>query len=725
MITQKLLLTCSSLLIISLHFLQTSHANSLCSPSCGIIHNISSPFRLKDDPKNCGDPKYELACENNVTLIYLGSQKYLVKAINYGNSTIRLVDASINNTDTCSFPMYSSYAYNFSDEYPFSTYSQQIFRDENDPGVAWPISFMSCPHQLENSSYFTEITDCANGDNSFGASNSSGGKFSYVKVGRMNASDIGYKCSLDLTVMTSWKFKDFKNVSLSKIHDALMYGFELAWFQFRCIKCKGGWECTTIERRLDGCREDTFRFKLNLKQDQGKVLFSGIFWLILFLLLVLGLRLEVLIITGFTCVWGLLIINNSGWFFNSVNGVVMKLVLIVVISYAAKSITAFPCMMGLLIYKFRRRHLSMFDEIESFLQQSDNKLVPIRYSYSDLKKMTRGFREKLGEGGYGSVYKGKLQSGHDVAVKLLGKFGSNGQDFFNEIATVGRIHHVNIVRLVGYCAERSKRALLFDFMPNGSLEKYIFNREKMNSLNWDKKFEIAVGVARGIEYLHRGCDIQILHFDIKPHNILLDDKFHPKISDFGLAKSHSTEKSTVTLTAARGTIGYVAPELISRSIGAVSYKADVYSFGMLLMEMVGLKRDLRGNAENSSIYFPYWIYDCYNQGEDVKFGNVDEINDEDDDTAKKTMRKMTIVALWCIQMRPDDRPSMNKVVEMLEGDIERLQIPDRPFESIQVAVNEDQTGSSSCSTDYVSLLRRNYPSSSFDISVQDLQSSTR
>ncbi|KAG6391194.1 hypothetical protein SASPL_148947 [Salvia splendens] len=327
-----------------------------------------------------------------------------------------------------------------------------------------------------------------------------------------------------------------------------------------------------------------------------------------------------------------------------------------------------PFVFWFLINKFGRRRLSSFEGVESFLQ-SDNKLVPIRYSYSDIKKMTKNFEDKLGQGGYGSVYKGKLRSGNLVAVKLLRDFGANGQDFINEIATIGRIHHVNVVQLVGYCAERSKRALIFDFMPNGSLDKYIFNREKAPSLNWDMKFKIAVEVARGIRYLHHGCDIQILHFDIKPHNILLDDKFIPKISDFGLAKLCAANKEAVTLTAARGTIGYVAPELINRSIGAVSYKSDVYSFGMLLMEMVNLNKDLTRNNDESSKYFPNWIYDHLNQGKDIDIGYVNENID------RIIGRKMTIVALWCIQMSPDNRPSMNKVLEMLEGDVEHLQIP--------------------------------------------------
>ena len=362
----------------------------------------------------------------------------------------------------------------------------------------------------------------------------------------------------------------------------------------------------------------------------------------------------------------------------------------------------FPFMLWLLIYKFRRS-FSDYNIIESFLQ-SDNKLSQIRYSYSDIKRMTRGFQEKLGEGGYGSVYKGKLRSGHHVAVKMLGKSGGNGQDFINEITTIGRVHHVNVVQLVGYCAEGSKRALIFDFMPSGSLEKYLFNRERMNYLNWNTKFDIAVGIAQGIEYLHRGCDIQILHFDIKPHNILLDQNFIPKISDFGLAKLYSIEKKVVTLTAARGTIGYVAPELINRGIGGVSSKVDVYSFGMLLIEMLGLNRVLRENKDDSTKYFPYWIYDHIKQGREINIEKAEENNSNDEDD---NVRKMTIVALWCIQMNPNDRPSMNQVLQMLEGDVERLQIPEVPSsQSTQIAGNEEGSWLTDA-TDSVHMLHHN------------------
>ncbi|KAG6391563.1 hypothetical protein SASPL_149319 [Salvia splendens] len=161
----------------------------------------------------------------------------------------------------------------------------------------------------------------------------------------------------------------------------------------------------------------------------------------------------------------------------------------------------------------------------------------------------------------------------------------------------------------------------------------------------------------------------------------------------------------MTMTAARGTIGYVAPELINRSIGSVSYKADVYSFGMLLIEMVGLNKDLPRNNDESSNYFPNWIYDHLNQGRDIDIGNVDENEDRD------ISRKMTIAALWCIQMSPNNRPSMNKVLEILEGNVEHLQIPDYPA---YMAGNQEENWATDSNAS-ISLLRDNNDSNIIEI----------
>ncbi|XP_048330831.1 rust resistance kinase Lr10 [Ziziphus jujuba] len=338
-----------------------------------------------------------------------------------------------------------------------------------------------------------------------------------------------------------------------------------------------------------------------------------------------------------------------------------------------KLVLGIPLVIVFLIHKWGRLHLSMYNIIEEFLQ-TNNDLMLVRYSYSEIRKMTKGFKDKLGEGGYGSVYKGKLRSGCFVAIKMLEKSKANGQEFINEVSTIGRIHHVNVVQLIGFCAKGSKCALVYDFMPNGSLDKYLFSQEGISSLDYCKRMcEISCGVARGIEYLHRGCNMQMLHFDIKPHNILLDENFIPKVSDFGLARLSPLGNCIVSFTAARGTMGYIAPELFYKNIGAISNNADVYSFGMVLMEMASRRKNLNVVADHTSqIYFPSWIYDQFKEGNNVEMGDGTE-------DGSKIRKKMIVVALWCIQMNPNNRPTMNRVKEMLEGDIEILQMPPKPF----------------------------------------------
>ncbi|KAM2089767.1 hypothetical protein ACFX1T_033668 [Malus domestica] len=355
-------------------------------------------------------------------------------------------------------------------------------------------------------------------------------------------------------------------------------------------------------------------------------------------------------------------------------------------------------LMGFCRYKLYWKLFPKHEPVQEFLLACKNRMTR-RYSYSDIKKITMAFKDKLGKGGFGSVFKGELSDGQLVAVKMLSGSEGEGQDFINEVATIGRIHHVNVVQLIGFCSERSKRALVYDFMPNGSLEKYIFlEKEKGVVLGWDRMHEIALGVAGAIKYLHEGCDIQILHFDIKPHNILLDENLNAKISDFGLARLYPRDHNTLSLTAPRGTMGYIAPEMFYRNLGGVSHKADVYSFGMLLMEMTGRRKNLNAHAQNSSqIYFPSWIYDQLEKGLSVEIVDACE-ND------KKVAKKMIMVALWCIQLKPADRPSMSKVVEMLEGEVEALQMPPKPFFCPQEMQMEDPVDETDSEEDTISMV---------------------
>ncbi|KAF4362372.1 rust resistance kinase Lr10-like [Cannabis sativa] len=326
------------------------------------------------------------------------------------------------------------------------------------------------------------------------------------------------------------------------------------------------------------------------------------------------------------------------------------------------------------VYHFRKNTRQNGLRIEKFLEDYIA-FKPSRYTYADVKNITSEFKEKLGEGAYGEVFKGKLSNDIFVAVKILNSVSNgNGEDFINEVATIGQIHHVNVVRLVGYCADGFRRALVYEFLPNDSLDKYISVRGPIDdinvcSLSWEKLLDIVLGTAKGIEYLHQGCDKRILHFDIKPQNILLDHNFKPKIADFGLAKLCSKDQSIVSMSTARGTIGYIAPEIFSRNFGNVSYKSDVYSFGMLLLEIVGGRRC----NNTDEIYYPEWIFNLLEEGEDLRI-YIDEGGDG------KIAKKLAMVGLQCIQWHPIDRPTMKVVVQMLEGN-EELSMPPNPFSS--------------------------------------------
>ncbi|CAI9276047.1 unnamed protein product [Lactuca saligna] len=322
----------------------------------------------------------------------------------------------------------------------------------------------------------------------------------------------------------------------------------------------------------------------------------------------------------------------------------------------------------------QRRKTKNSSNVENFLK--NHEFLAKRYSYLQVKKMTSSFQVKLGQGGFGCVYRGVLSNGNLVAVKILNKLKGNNEDFINEVASVGKTSHVNIVSLVGFCFEGNKKALIYEFMPNGSLEKFIYNQasSSINQLGWEKLHEIAIGIARGLEYLHIGCNTRILHFDIKPHNILLDQDFSPKISDFGLAKLFPKQRSMISMSRMRGTPGYIAPEVYSRNFGQVSHKSDVYSYGMMILEMVGGKKNIEvGDNHTSEIYFPHWIYKKIELDEEL--GLRSNSSDKENEMA----RTMIIVGLWCIQTNPLNRPTITKAIEMLEGDLESLEIPPKPY----------------------------------------------
>jgi hypothetical protein len=329
---------------------------------------------------------------------------------------------------------------------------------------------------------------------------------------------------------------------------------------------------------------------------------------------------------------------------------------------------------GSLLFWTYKRLSSRKIKVEGFL---------VVYSYARLKKATGKFSEKLGEGGFGSVFKGVIAGPTLVAVKKLKGLGYGEKQFRTEVQTIGMIQQTNLVRLLGFCAEGTRRLLVYEYMPNGSLNAHLFS-ENSSALSWNLRYGIALGIAKGLAYLHEGCNDRIIHCDIKPENILLDAEFCPKIADFGMAKLLKREYSTA-LTTFRGTIGYLAPEWLSGQ--AVTYKVDVYSFGIVLLEIISGRRTSSTKMRfGDHSYFPSYAAAQVNEGEvlcllDAKLeGNADA----------KELEVACRVACWCIQDDESSRPSMGQVVRMLEG-VVRPEVPPVPA-SFQWLVDCDDSG---------------------------------
>ncbi|XP_038901056.1 G-type lectin S-receptor-like serine/threonine-protein kinase LECRK3 [Benincasa hispida] len=294
------------------------------------------------------------------------------------------------------------------------------------------------------------------------------------------------------------------------------------------------------------------------------------------------------------------------------------------------------------------------------------------FSYEELDKATRGFREQLGSGAFATVYKGTLDSVEDnnlVAVKKLENIVSEGgeKEFKAEVSAIAQTNHKNLVKLVGFCNEGEHRMLVYEFMENGSLADFLFRPSKPT---WYSRIQLILGIARGLSYLHEECSTQIIHCDIKPQNILLDGCFGAKIADFGLAKLLKKDQ-TRTMTAIRGTKGYVAPEWF-RSM-PITVKVDVYSFGILLMEMICCRKNFELEAENEDeMILTDWVYDCMKERKMEKLIK----NDEEAENDMKRVEKYVKIGIWCIQEEPSLRPPMKKVIQMLEGAVEVSTPPD-------------------------------------------------
>ncbi|KAM7275150.1 hypothetical protein ACFE04_017016 [Oxalis oulophora] len=287
------------------------------------------------------------------------------------------------------------------------------------------------------------------------------------------------------------------------------------------------------------------------------------------------------------------------------------------------------------------------------------------YTLRELEEATGAFVDDnvIGEGGYGIVYSGVLNDGTRIAVKnLLNNRGQAEKEFKVEVEVIGRVRHKNLVRLLGYCVEGAHRMLVYEYVDNGNLEQWLHGDVgDVSPLTWDIRMNIILGMAKGLAYLHEGLEPKVVHRDVKSSNILLDRQWHPKVSDFGLAKLLCSERSYVT-TRVMGTFGYVAPEYACT--GMLNEKSDVYSFGVLIMEIITGRSPVDNSRPKGEAQLVEWLKNMVGdrRSEEVIDPKMPEM------PAPKPLKRLLLVAVRCVDPDATKRPKMGHVIHMLEAD---------------------------------------------------------
>ncbi|XP_074307531.1 putative cysteine-rich receptor-like protein kinase 31 isoform X2 [Silene latifolia] len=329
-------------------------------------------------------------------------------------------------------------------------------------------------------------------------------------------------------------------------------------------------------------------------------------------------------------------------------------------------------LLGIYLYISKRKAIKTFnvqtDEMQRFVDS-------LQFDFNRIRLATHNFavNNKLGEGGFGEVYKGELEGGQQVAVKRLSKNSVQGiAEFQTEIVLVAKLQHKNLVKLLGYCASPKESLLVYEFLPNSSLDKFLFDPAKKSSLDWQTRFNIISGIARGLQYLHEDSRIKVVHRDLKSSNILLDEDMNPKIADFGLARLFEVDQTQGDTKRIVGTYGYMAPEYAIT--GHYSVKSDVFSFGVIVLEIVSGQRNRffrRLQLDEALLHRAWRLWN-----EDEPLNLID--TELGDNFEEEEVLKCIQLGLLCIQENAIDRPRMTAIVAALNGQAIRLPTPKPP-----------------------------------------------
>ncbi|CAL5412053.1 unnamed protein product [Camellia sinensis] len=335
------------------------------------------------------------------------------------------------------------------------------------------------------------------------------------------------------------------------------------------------------------------------------------------------------------------------------------------------------------------------------VQDEDDSRDMHYFDLTTLQIATNNFSDanKLGQGGFGPVYKGKLHDGKEIAVKRLSSNSGQGlEEFRTEVKLIVKLQHRNLVRLLGCCIEKDEKLLVYEYMANTSLDAFLFDSKKCKELDWAKRENIVTGIAKGLLYQHEDSRLKIIHRDMKASNVLLDDEMNPKISDFGTARISYGNQIEASTNRIVGTYGYMAPEYAME--GIFSVKSDVYSFGVLMLEIIS------GRRNNASFNLPArtegFLQNAWRLWNDGKAQELIDRNLVDSCPIRKVAIWINI-ALLCVQENPDDWPSMSKVVFMLGGQSTEIAKPSEPPFSVGRFPMSDQWSSTGEGTEPASV----------------------
>lgn len=294
------------------------------------------------------------------------------------------------------------------------------------------------------------------------------------------------------------------------------------------------------------------------------------------------------------------------------------------------------------------------------------------FPFETLVAATKNFHQKLGEGGFGPVFKGKLEDGREIAVKKLSQNSNQGKkEFENEAKLLARVQHRNVVNLLGYCTRGAEKLLVYEYISNESLDKFLFKTGRREELDWKRRYDIIGGIARGLLYLHEDSHSCIIHRDIKASNVLLDDKWAPKIADFGMARLFPEDQTHVN-TRVAGTNGYMAPEYVMH--GHLSVKADVFSFGVLILELISGQKNSTFDVNLDAQNLLEWAWKLYKKGRSLEVLDPSLASS----AVAEQVAMCVQIGLLCTQADPQSRPNMRRVVVMLSKKPGTLEEPTRP-----------------------------------------------